>query len=287
MPADLMNLLPKYSPWPGRLLGIEPWEPKKKVAAEIVREFETEKWGPLWETVRQAGRQLTLAEVERLVFEDGRETMCWDAESLKLLTVADARRRQFEILVAALGQAPADAALVEIGAGWGQMVLHLALLPEFAGRRFCATEYTGSGLKVIEHLAQSHGISIATGRCDLSAAPITELALPENAVLYTSYSAHYVPSYTGSVVDELLALKPSLVVHFEPFYEHCDQQTLLGMLQRKYIETNDYNRNLLTVIREQSERRRVEIVTEQRQVFGLNPLLPMSVVAWRPAAGGR
>ena len=44
------------------------------------------------------------------------------------------------------------------------------------------------------------------------------------------------------------------MIHIEPCYEHCEGKTLLGLMRRRYIQVNDYNTNLVTVLREQSER---------------------------------
>ena len=41
------NELARWSPWPGRLLSIDPFETKDKTPAEVKREFGDEKWGSL------------------------------------------------------------------------------------------------------------------------------------------------------------------------------------------------------------------------------------------------
>jgi len=48
-------------------------------------------------------------------------------------------------------------------------------------------------------------------------------------------------------VHAIAALRPAAVVNVEPCYEHCSSSTLTGLLRRRYIEINDYNRNLMSV----------------------------------------
>ena len=71
-------------------------------------------------------------------------------------------------------------------------------------------------------------------------------------------------------------------MHFEPVYEHCEDDTLLGILQRRYMEVNDYNLSILEDLKALAACGDVEIVLEQPQVFGINCLLPASIITWRP-----
>ena len=57
--------LPKYSPWPKRLLSQDPFEVKNKSEKEVLREFEDERWGGLLEKVR-ALTSPTLLDIEKV-----------------------------------------------------------------------------------------------------------------------------------------------------------------------------------------------------------------------------
>jgi len=108
------------------------------------------------------------------------------------------------------------------------------------------------------------------------------MRIPPGAVIYTSYAAQYVPRLSSSFVDQLALFSPSVVIHIEPCYEHCEGKTLLGLIRQRYIEVNDYNTNLVTVLHEQRDRDDIEILEERPAVFGSNPLLAASVIVWRP-----
>lgn len=135
---------------------------------------------------------------------------------------------------------------------------------------------------MISALSAAEGLLVETGRCDLTTSPVTDMRIPPGAVIYTSYAVQYVPRITSALVDELALLAPSAVIHIEPCYEHCEGKTLLGLMRRRYIEVNDYNTNLVTVLHQQRDRGVIEILEERPAVFGSNPLLAASVIVWRP-----
>jgi hypothetical protein len=282
MAQDLLDLLPQYSPWPARLLGVEPWEPKKKSATEVMREFEDEKWGPLWRAVSEFGRPARIEDIEMIVFDDSKEIMCWAQNRLQLMSTKDARKMQLSLIASTLKTMHSRGNIVEIGAGYGQIILNLAKDREFEGADLIAAEYTQSGVKLMNHLARSQNRKLTTARCDLRATPIMEIEIPEQSIIFTSYAACYLPQQ-NSYIANMLALRPATVVHFEPFFEHCNDQTLLGVMQKSYIRKNDYSQNLMSLIQSEDARGRIDIIAEEKQVFGMNPLLPMSVVAWRPS----
>jgi hypothetical protein len=174
---------------------------------------------------------------------------------------------------------------VPVGAGYGHIILNLARDKRFLACRLMAGEYVASGIKLIDYLSRREGIELEIGHCDLGQSPMTDLKIPPGAVIFTSFAATYKPEHSIDFVDALLSLRPKAVVHFEPLLEHCDISTLLGALQYKYIMANDYNRNLLSILKDAEKSRRINIIHEQSQVHGLNPLLPFSIVAWQPTRG--
>ncbi len=57
---------------------------------------------------------------------------------------------------------------------------------------------------------------------------------------------------------------------------------MLGLMQRRYVEINGYNTNLLSVLHKHRDDGKIDILVETPQIFGMNPFLPVSVLAWRP-----
>jgi hypothetical protein len=208
--------------------------------------------------------------------------MCWAQNRLQLMLTKNARMMQLALIASTLKKVQTGTTIIEIGAGYGQIILNLAKDPDFESVDLFAAEYTQSGVKLMDHLARSQSRMLTTARCDLRATPIIEIEIPVQSIIFTSYAACYLPQ-ESSFITNMLALRPSMVVHFEPFFEHCNSQSMLGVIQESYIQKNDYNQNLMSLIRNENAKGKIDIVTEDKQVFGMNPLLPMSIVAWRPS----
>ena len=67
------------------------------------------------------------------------------------------------------------------------------------------------------------------------------------------------------------------VVHFEPTVVN-ERTSLLGLLRNKYMELNDYNRNLIYVLKERTD---IEILELKTDIFGLVPLNTTNLIVWK------
>lgn len=279
-----LDELPKHSAWPGRLVGADPFVANQKTHDEIQREFGRDKWGALLDRARSVEGKLSIEMVEEWERGLDREILCTTGDRIGFVPAVDAGAYAVAVFADVLrAHYPANA-LVELGAGYGHKILSLARLDPFLGGPLIAGEITRSGRELMTLIASAAGLCVQSIDCDLGSATITKTEIPTGAVLFTSYAAHYVPEFNQDMLRGLAQLQPKIVVHFEPIYEHHERTSLLGLLRRRYIEANGYNRNLLSTIREFASDGNAEIVDEIPSVFGLNPLLPFSVVSWRPLA---
>ena len=279
--AITLDELPAHTPWVARLLGAATWPQKTKTREEVLREFEGEKWGPYLERARQTSEPVTVEDVDGWMFGDLPRSPISDGDRLELVSPLEARMRYLTWVESVL-RPYLRGSVVELGCGYGSLLLALARRPALEGRRLTGGELTESGLALLRILAKNANIAVTAGRCDLSATPVTALAVEPESLVFTSYAAFYQPEVHVSFVDALLALRPRVVVHIEPCYEHCAQTSLLGLLRRRYIEVNDYNRNLATLLRSEEARGKLSVVEERKAEFGMNPLLAASVIAWAP-----
>jgi hypothetical protein len=278
---------PKFSPWPARLLGLEEWKQRYKTPAEISREFEHEKWGLLLKRVSKASNPVTVRDVNKWFFENWPDMFCSLEDRFLVLKPSDANQYYLKLVKGILKQFMPASAIVELGAGYGNIILTLAKEAPFSRVRIMAAEYTRAGSELIKRLAKTEHLEVSTGRCDFSAEPMTNLTMPKNAIIFTSFATPYVPKMPLSFIKQLNLFEPKVVVHFEPFYEHCDSTTLTGLMRKRYIEVNDYNRNLATLLHDQQRKKQITIHLEEPAVFGSNPLLPASVIAWSPRKRSR
>jgi hypothetical protein len=70
-------------------------------------------------------------------------------------------------------------------------------------------------------------------------------------------------------VDTVLHLEPSFIP---------ERRDLLGQLRNRYLEMNDYNRNLVTLLQRAGD---VEILEFDQDYFGSPPLNSLHLIAWR------
>jgi hypothetical protein len=283
-PEFTVNELPQFSPWPARLLGLETWQPRKKTPAEVAREYERDKWGSLLERYQATGGTATIETVEQWMLEGAAPNLCSVGERLELLHPRAALDRHYAVIADTIAKLLPASSIVELGAGCGSAILRLATDSRFKGVPFQAAEYTRSGMELMKQLAAAAGIDLKVGRCDLGSTALTDLSIPERSIVFTCMAAHYIPQLENRFVSGLTQLRPRAVVHFEPCAEHCDTRTLMGALRRRYIELNDYNQNLVSLLRQHAASGKIRVVEELAAVIGVNPLLPISVLVWEPLA---
>ncbi len=277
-----LDELPRYSPWPQRLLGLAACPVRPKTEKEVIREFEREKWGPLLKGLRLMRSPSVDKAMGLEVDLDAKEPF-FESGRFALASNREIQRRYVRLLSAALRPYLKGAAgLVELGAGYGAQILSLSDEKGFKNLPLYAGEFTPSGQEAIRLVAAGLKKKIEVGWCDFRGLASEGLAIPENSVLFTSYSAHYVPEHSAGLVRFIKKWKPKAVVHFEPIYEHQSDATLHELLCRRYIEVNDYSRNLATVIETACRKKEARLLKVEKNVFGGNPLLPLSIMAWTP-----
>jgi hypothetical protein len=279
-----LNDLPRHNAWIKRLLGLEPTRRYEKSHESVWREWEADRWGPLLSVVRTRPGT-TVREAEELVSShEGHpaDACLLKGGTLRCMPAELAAEFHFETLAAAVEEhVSAASAVADLGAGFGGKILRLAARPAFRDKPLYAAELTPSGRELIALLARNAGLEISVGPCDFRSLSLG-IELPPGAVIFTSYATASVPELPEDFPRFLAGLAPSYVVHFEPVFEHCDESTLIGLLSKRYIELNDYNRNLLTVLRRAESDGHLEIVKEEPAVEGVNPLMPASLLVWRP-----
>lgn len=301
--------LPKYSPWPARLLGLDPWTIREKTKDAVWREYNDEKWTPLLAQVQwmeSEGHLITVESIDKLFlsdattveprsfsFRDGGEHLVLmrrdSAWSMYLYTVSRCIAQclsEISLQRYFAGEPPTikPSALVELGAGYGSVIFNLMQDRLRCGldpsTPILAAEFTDAGQELLRLLGKGYPRGI--GWVDFTSEDFTDLSIPENAVIFTSGAAIYVPTLPDTFVERLIALKPHLVLHFESAWPTLGSSDLLSLMRKRYLQINDYNRNLWPLLGRFEKNNHIQIVAERLNLFGMNPLLPYSLIAWRP-----
>lgn len=216
------------------------------------------------------------------LFEIGRsrdEQICVSlGENLAVITVDDALVLQVSLLTSWLERVAAKVdMIVELGCGYGYNLWHLSKVwpkKTYMGGD-CSPISVDLGNHLFSHKDNIHIIPF--NFLDPQYDFLSDVGSKQKVCIFTCHAIEQLHS-ASHVINILVSLRRNIfVVHFEPMYGLYDD-SLLGLLRRKYVVLNDYNRDLWASLQEHSS---VEIVGYEGNVLGINPLNPTSVAQWR------
>jgi tRNA G46 methylase TrmB len=156
-----VNDLPQYSPWPARLLGLESWDKKQKTPSKIKQEFEDE-WGGLLKRLVKSKRTVTVKEIDSWKLSPTPVLVLIDGQ-LSRSTPRKIHRLYLNLIEKALKKYLPASCLIELGSGYGSLVLSLAQRRGFQDLPILAAEYTQSGQKLLRKLGIAQKTNITTG----------------------------------------------------------------------------------------------------------------------------
>lgn len=274
--------LPRWSQWPERLLGLVPWSTPERTIEKIEAEYNRDKYERCLDFLNGAGGAAGPDEVKtfELGASAGRQICFSVGPDLFQSSVEDVRRQYYALLADRLAPAIEKCrTVVELGCGYGYNLWMLH--GRWPDRHFAGGEYAAKAVALAEKL-YAGGNGPRVEQFNFYESPYTLLEKLEGPiVVFTSHALEQLPRAAG-VVDALASsAKVVDVFHFEPVYELQADQELMAMMRRRYIEANDYNRDLLTAVRAHPQ---AELLSVEENIFGLNPLNPTSVIHWRPGA---
>ena len=117
--------------------------------------------------------------------------------------------------------------------------------------------------------------------CDFYNQKKIGVRVPKNSLIFTSYSLHYKKKLNDNFLKLIISLKPKLVIHFEPVFEHIIEKTKDNRKIKEYFLKNDYSLNFLSILTKYEKLKKIKIIFEKKQVFGVNKLLPFSIIIWK------
>lgn len=253
-------------------------EKKLKTKKEILREFNTEKWGSILESLK-SDKNKSLSDVDASMDDFSKTTAFFYDNQFFLGSGKKIFDLHIDLYTGIMRDYIKDSScLVELGAGYGSKILNISQFNEFSHLPLYATEYTSNGCDSIKILAKRLKKNIKVGKCDFKELTIDNIEVPEGGIIFTSYAAHYVQTLSDKFIDYLKVLKPRVVIHFEPIYEYHNNDDY-GQMCKKYIEINDYNTNMASVFSEKMKAKEINFI-EKKNVIGSNPFLPLSVMIW-------
>ena len=281
-----LNDLPAHSPWVSRLLDISPWSRDERTAEDIEREYNREKYGPALDLLLRDGGINTPEELFARANSELTHLVCARGSQFRRLTPAASQAIKTELLTNLIKNFLPAEAIIDLGAGLGDLILRLAADPDCAGTRLFALEKMSHARLIISELARRQGLAPQVGYCDVFDGCLSgDLELPSGAVIVTSGVICLGTRATIETVSALEALGPKMVIHFEPFPSFFNLDTLYGQLCWSYALKNRHNitfdRDLFNL-----DGHELKIIETVPFVFGNNPFFPLSMIAWVPLESG-
>lgn len=263
--SDWNQYLSVENPWANRLIGLESFS-KVRDISQIQREYDQDKYGSLLDFdfsdvnqyKEQEYRQVGLDFQSPLVFSLGEEIFETDVSLV---------RSMYYSIVADVISRYRSKRLCELGCGYGANFPYLrALSAEIYGG-----EFSRNAVEIARHL--NFDVQHFNYYCSENYQFIRNESL-----IFTSHSVEQLPD-AQCFIEGLENHQENIevVVNFEPTFL-TDRRTLVGLLRNRYIELNDYNRNLVELLRNKSN---VEILEFYPDRIGMNPLNPACVIVWR------
>lgn len=271
--------LPRWSNWPLKLLGLETFHPPARTTAKIEVEYGQQKYASCLRAWQESGRTLDASQLRLHHYAQNPVTLRAAVYKGRLVAASAPQIIAWydDLLVEWMGAAIGRArTVVELGAGFGHIMW--SLRQRFPGKQWRGGEYTDTAVRLAAGLFRSHP-DIAVERFDFYADSYAILESAEAPiVVLTSQAQEQIPD-SRSTLDTLARYRDKIIAsfHVEPAYDLQDPATLLGQMRRRYIEINDYNRNLFGELQRRPD---IRVLRMARDVIGWNPFNSLGMAHW-------
>ena len=249
--------------WTKRLLGLTPFQ-KNRDINQIENEYNLDKYARLLEFDFKTAAEYKAKEFEQAGLHPiNGEIFISKGDEIFKTSVEEARKIYNDLIRTKLLKYSSEN-ICELGCGYGYNI-------ETLGSNFYGGDYSSNAVKIGKKI----GLDIQ--EFNYYEAADYDFIKPQSTI-FTTHSIEQIPD-ANVIIDNLEKQKSKInyVVHFEPTIVN-ERSTLLGMMRNKYLEINDYNRNLISVLK---GRKDVEILELETDIFGLVPLNTTNLIVWK------
>jgi hypothetical protein len=262
-PISINDYLNSENPWTARLLGLTPFQ-KHRDIQQVENEYNLDKYAKLLQYDFKTPAEYKAKEFENAGLHPTKgKVFISKKDDIFQTTVENARNTYYDLIKATLSKYQSEH-ICELGGAYGFNFEYLGKNP-----------YGGDYSKNAVMLGKKLGMDVT--EFNYYDEKDYDFIKPDSTII-TSHSIEQIPDATV-IIDNLAKQKHKInyVVHFEPTVIN-ERKTLLGLLRNKYMELNDYNRNLLTVLKGRND---IEILELDIDIFGLVPLNTTNLIVWK------
>lgn len=276
-----LNKLTDYSPWVARLLGLEMWQSPSRTVEKVDAEYDKDKWARCLDYYMESEGRLTPEDINRFDFAgfimDPPADMCISKqERLFVLPFDKACSLHYELILKTLEPKIRECdTIVELGCGYGYNLWMLKRA--YPDKTFLGGEYSPNAVRLAGMLYEKEpNLTVTELNIYDSVYPVLD-DLTSRCLLFTVHAVEQLPS-ASRMVKTLIDYKDAIqnVVHFEPVYE-LHGATTLGLMRKRYAQVNDYNRDLMSCLRQHGY---IRVARQDADVLSMNPLNPVAIVEW-------
>jgi SAM-dependent methyltransferase len=255
------------NPWSKRLLGLEKWSITRDVS-QIEREYNQDKYGKL------LSYDLThLGEYIKKQIEGDENTpknkFIFSIEDELFEADVNIASTIYQSIISQIVQSYNPHRICELGCGYGQNFSYL--------KKICAEVYGGEYSRNAVKIGTQLGLEINEfNYYNLEDYKI----IKKGSLVLTCHSVEQLPS-AEIMIQGFLENRHNIdvVVHFEPTFLPA-RSSFVGLLRNRYIELNNYNMDLVSLLFER-HRNDIDVIEFRPDVIGLNPLNSTNMIVWK------
>ena len=169
--------------------------------------------------------------------------------------------------------------IIDLGSGYGCRSIPLVTRKNFQNKKFYLFDIAPNAINLIKLLVKNLKIKnkkIMPFIWDFYNKKLKK-NIPANSLIFTSYALVYRKKLNSIFLKNILNLKPRIVIHFEPIFEH----NLKNKKVKEYFIKNNYSLNLLSILKKFQKMNKIKIIEIHKNVFGVNKNLPFSIIIWK------
>lgn len=262
-------------------MGLERWDTEARTEAKVKQEYDENKYRACLEHYRSEGpmdpERLRWFELASQDLSPESQVCVSRGDDLYVASAREGVEAYGDLLRQAMVAGLTDRGTVlELGAGYGYNLW--LLRREAPNSRYVGGEYSRNAVALAEVMYQEiPNIEIVRFNFNEPASFSFLDSLEPPITVFTLHAVEQLQD-SGTFLEELSRRRERIgtVIHVEPVWDlHCD--SLMGIMRRRYAVMNDYNRDLWRRLSSDPE---IEILDTRSDVFGFNPLHPVSVVRW-------
>lgn len=272
-----VDQLPSFTNWPQILIESKEDVLFFKTKNSILREYEYDKWGMIYKEIKN--KNVSIDNVDEMQFKDPRKHIpCSVGTDLFVAPPLSVKLLLVDIINNAISEVMSEGdPIVELGVGAGSIILRLAMMDKYKKSNFYATDFSNSSLKIVGHLADLSNIKINLQLLDFNS-EIFDISIPKKSIIYISFALCLIENLSPDFWRKIAALQPKAIILAEPIFEFYEDDTILTLLRRRYYSANQYGNKVYSSIIKSSTEKVFAIKKITKNVIGINPLVPVSLI---------